>query len=194
MSSLPRLPDQHGVGDLPSEGRDFRFRLVALPPDTPRIASVAGYVGGLLILIEGLVELVGGLYVTVLGFVAFGSWITLTGGVGVVLGALILYLSFRLTLTSPNHRVFGVLLLALGLVSFVAGGGFAIGLLLCVAGGVWAIGWRPSPPFYVAPVGVWMCLTCGVAYDASSPKCPVCGSEYEVPGSTTHSPGARDFL
>jgi hypothetical protein len=182
-------PGDRSVPDRP----DSRYRLLTRPTDTPRLAAVAGLVGGLLILLDGLVEWAVASFVPAWGFVPLGTWNAGFAVFEAVVGMAILYPSWRITQTPPRNVLWGTLILLLGLASILAGGGFAIGALLTVTSGVLAISWRPSPPFYLAPADVRMCLDCGVSFEEAAPMCPKCGTPYEPPGALVDLALGREF-
>jgi Family of unknown function (DUF6114) len=165
----------------------------------PVAAFVISLVAGILILLGGGFEIWAG-YLVDQAVITFGvgDLFLVLGAVGVGLGVLIVGLSVALFLHPRYHRVLGILILVLALLSSVAYWGFLVGLILGVVGGVLAIVWDPSrsvpssyvPAYFPAPqqspgqygtvMGVpatqRVCLKCGRFIGSESRFCPHCGN------------------
>ncbi len=113
----------------------------------PTAALVLSLIGGILILIGGIGTLwlagqVGGL--TALNPLAgiMGSLVAVGGAVGVVFGIIIMALGALLWKKPNKHVAFGVVILALSIISLIDGGGFILGFILGLVGGILALVWK----------------------------------------------------
>lgn len=113
------------------------------PPEAPTLAFFAVFLGGLMVLLQGLVLLTGAGSAFSVGVALAPSLATQFGGVGVTLGIGIVAAGFALHENPGSRRQVGVVTVVLGLLSLVAGGGFLLGLGLSVAGGLMAAFRRP---------------------------------------------------
>lgn len=113
-------------------------------PEPPTLAFFAAFLGGVLIVVEGLALLAGGTEPIMLVTPPASSELPSLGGVGVATGIGILALGFSLQ-ENLGHRVgVGIALVVLGLLSVASGGGFLLGTGLAVAGGLLAVVRQPT--------------------------------------------------
>jgi len=156
---------------------------VAAYPPRPNAAFALSLVGGALILLGGVSELI--LAYTVPSVYGGVASFFLLGSVGVVLGAVVVIFG-ALTYARPHHHVvFGVVVVVASLLSVVAYWGFVIGLVLGLVGGVLAITWTPPLPLVAAWGGLPLvpapptpgraCLQCGFLTTRDARFCPHCG-------------------
>lgn len=121
----------------------------------PRSAYLLGLVGGVLIVIYALYEVVAAFVFTRrIESILPGATrlLVILGVLGVVLGFLIIVFALRLRSSPGSVRTSGALMIVWSLLSFVAGGGLFIGLILAFIGGIMAITWRP-PTFHPTMYG-----------------------------------------
>ena len=119
------------------------------PGEAPTLAFFAVFLGGILILVEGLIFVAGGANTFRFAITPASSAAVQLGGIGVALGIGILATGFVLHENLAQRRSAGALLLVLGTLSLLSGGGFLVGLGATVVGGLIAVLRRP-PPFHRA--------------------------------------------
>ncbi len=107
---------------------------------------VLAIIGGLFIVLGGLVERAVGSLLSSFGFGLGGAILRLVGTFAVVLGGLIIVLGVLAFVRPRQHGLFGVLIIALSLLSLVSYlGGFVIGFILALIAGILAVTWKPRP-------------------------------------------------
>jgi hypothetical protein len=108
-------------------------------PEAPTVAFFLAFLGGVLVMVEGLALLAGGTEPFTVGVAAGPSQTAEFGGVGVAVGIGIVAAGFAVQ-ENVRHRVgVGIALLTLAGISTLSGGGFALGLALSLAGGLVAL-------------------------------------------------------
>jgi hypothetical protein len=157
---------------------------------------VLGLIGGILILLGGLDELVV-LYTTVVSVAPFvgGFWLAALGLIGVGAGLVVILFSVFVYVNPRQHVVYGVIILIGSLLSVFALSGFLVGLVLGVVGGALAIAWSPyrsafapyvfapyaggpygTMPPSAGPIAHRACLKCGRLVAADARFCSYCGA------------------
>jgi hypothetical protein len=162
---------------------------------------ILGFVGGLLILIDGAIEtFVGAQGLSLASSAGFSlgpaETVLASGVAGIVLGLLIIVCSAALAVYSEYHGTLGVLIILFSVLSLVSlGGWIGPGLLLGVLGGTCGVVFgpeevpispskrlpTPEPPLTV-PVDEFgrshrACVACGRVSPISVKICPGCGKE-----------------
>lgn len=125
--------------------------------EKPTAAMVLSIIGGLFILLGGVV------YLAIAGFLEslllLGGetlnvdpvlWIQIIGAIGIVIGIIIILGGVMMYSRPASSTVWGVIILVLSLVSFIASGGFFLGLILGLIGGILGIVFKPTAPMPAA--------------------------------------------
>jgi Family of unknown function (DUF6114) len=117
----------------------------------PRAAAVLIAIGAWFVLIEGLLLVVLGAFVSSSSFGGAGGTLVTAGAIDAFVGVLMFGVAL-LVYAEPHHHVAnGLLTLVLVGLSFLFGfGGFILGAILATIGGIMAIAWSPPQ----APVAV----------------------------------------
>lgn len=148
----------------------------------PTAATVLAIVGGVIIAIAGVLELLVGSAISQLAVGFDGGTLILSGLLGVVAGVLVLVFGAVAYVQPQHHVVFGVLIVVFSVISLVSfAGGFFLGFVLGLVAGILAIVHRPSPlfpgiPYAMPPVFQRVCPKCGRVIDPSVRFCPHCGN------------------
>jgi hypothetical protein len=143
------------------------------------VAFFFSFLGGILILAEGLAFLVLGSVAGAAGYAAAGSIIGALGAVESVLGLVVLVLAFAVVAQPVRHREVGLLILVFSVGSFLVGGGFYLGAALGTVGGVLAIVFQASyavrvPSLLLSGAADRTCARCGRLYSGDGRTCPFC--------------------
>ena len=129
-------------------------------PTYPSTAYLLSLIGGIFIVLDGLLVVVAGLFLSsFIGSAVPGASAVVTAVIGfgilaIVLGLLIVVWVFHLKTSPASARRSGILIIVFSLISFLGGGGFYIGSILALIGGIISVTWRPpmaSPPAYGPP-------------------------------------------
>ena len=153
-------------------------------PPYPRTAYLLALIGGILIALYALVEIVEGVADRARVesvFPGAARLLIVLGAVGVVCGVIVVVGALQLKSNPSTVKTWGVLVLVFSLVSFVGGGGLFIGLVLGLVGGIMALTWNPpsetgtmyGSAAYGAPPGQPMG---GAAWGAAPPAAPAVGA------------------
>ncbi len=123
--------------------------------DKPIAAMVLSVIGGLLILVYGIINI---LVASAIGTLGLGdipgldtlgldleTLVRTIGVIGAVLGALVLILGIVMYMKPRSSTALGIIILILSLISIISGGGFLIGLVLGLVGGILGIVFKPAP-------------------------------------------------
>ncbi len=157
------------------------------PASRPVAAFVLSVVGGALIFAGGLLVLY--LFALVTSTAGSGSIFGVSAGFAALLGLAsgpAIMLLATLFYRKPEHgAVYGSLIIALSVVSYVSFlGGLFVGLILGIIGGILILVWRPSPysaGYYptMAPYPAYRtCPRCGRAVVADARFCSYCGNVF----------------
>ena len=114
-------------------------------PEAPTPAFFVGFLGGILIAVEGLFVLAGGIEPFSLGVAVTPAETAELGGIGLTCGIAIVAVAFGLQEVRTHRVVAGVALLGLGALSLVCGGGFGLGLAGTIGAGLFALLRPPAP-------------------------------------------------
>ncbi len=114
-------------------------------PEAPTPAFFAGFLGGILVAVEGLFLLAGGTEPFSLGVAVTPAQTAELGGIGLTCGVAIVAVAFGLQEVRTHRVVAGLALLGLGAVSLVGGGGFGLGLAGTIGAGLLALLRPPAP-------------------------------------------------
>jgi len=126
-------------------------------PMFPSTAYWLSLIGGVLILLGGLAEVLSGILLqsTINSIVpGAGALVIIEGVVGLLLGLVVIYAAFRLKAQPGSARTWGVVIIVVALLSLFGGDGFFIGLILTLIGGILAVSWHPPvmpQPVYGQP-------------------------------------------
>lgn len=160
----------------------------------PRAGYWLSVIGGILIVLVGLVQLVAAITLpSAIAAIVPGhtGLVLVLGGVGLAVGVGIVLLGLRLKSSPGSARLTGTLIVILALVSYFGYGGLLLGLVLAFIGGIVAMGWRPPSlprtmyglPGYNAPIrqspgGLpWETSTTPRVPAGAPPRtCPSCGA------------------
>jgi len=114
-------------------------------PEPPTAAFFVAFLGGVLIIVEGLALLAGGSEPLSILPAVSSSALPPLGGIGVAAGIGVVAVGFSLQ-ENLRHRVgVGIAAIALGALALASGGGFVVGSVLAIAGGLVAIFREPVP-------------------------------------------------
>lgn len=113
--------------------------------EKPTAAFVLSLLGGIFVLIPGILLAILG---TFIGFFTFGAGFVLyifpIFGLIIIIGSILMY-------SNPKSaKTWGIIVLILGIISFI-GLITALGGLLALIGGILAIVWKPSTPMNAPP-------------------------------------------
>lgn len=141
------------TGPVDRSARTARAGSDAIPsgapvPEAPTLAFFAAFLGGVLIIVEGLALLAGGTEPVAVFAPPVSSELPSLGGVGVAVGIGVVALGFFLQENVDGRLGAGTVLVVLGAISLVSGGGFVVGFVLAVAGGLLAAARRPTPLYH----------------------------------------------
>jgi hypothetical protein len=172
----------------------------------PRTAHILALIGGILIVIDGALELGAAAIIGSLGGVygVGGALIAALGAIGLIVGLIVLYGSIQLRSKPGSAKTWGIILIILSLASYIGGGGFFLGLILTLIGGIMAYVWvaptapmsqsgqwsQPQPGTWGQPTapaggaggpplqgaGQRFCTSCGSPVPAGAMTCPKCGA------------------
>jgi hypothetical protein len=171
------------------------------PKAYPVAAFVVTLIGGILILLDGLYLLAVSAFVSTVSS-AYGVSIPGVSGlfealaaVGLIFGLIILIGAIMMWRNPSSAKMWGIVVILLGLISIISGGGFILGLILALVGGILALVWHPpaaaqtawssaptAPP--AAPAGgappamggARYCASCGSPNAANVQFCAKCGA------------------
>jgi hypothetical protein len=118
----------------------------------PRAAAILVGIGAWFVLIEGLLLVVLGAFVSSSDYAGLGGTLVVAGALDSFVGVLMFGVAL-LVYAEPHHHVAnGLLTLVLVVLSFLFGfGGFIIGAILATVGAILAIAWSPpKAPVVVA--------------------------------------------
>ena len=125
----------------------------------PSISFILSLIGGLIILVGSLVNIVW----YALGSSAFGSYWGMMGGyhgmtgnfgfsnsymtafsvVGLVCGIVVVISALMLKARPTEHSAWGALIIVFSAISLISMGGWFVGALLGIIGGAFALSWKP---------------------------------------------------
>jgi Family of unknown function (DUF6114) len=149
----------------------------------PTAPFALALLGGVTIMVGGLVQLT--LLNVAGGITFFGISLWISGPLGILLGAGVIYFASRFYEHPEQVVLYGSIVTALSAVSYLSFlGGYFLGLILGVVGGVLAIVWRPvpSPPFYYPAMPAYpayrTCLKCGHHSSMDARFCAYCGNPF----------------
>jgi hypothetical protein len=112
----------------------------------PSTAHILTLIGGILVIIEALVDVV---FAGAIGSLvpAFGgvlaAIIIIEAVIGLIVGIVILYGSVQLRSNPGGSKTWGIFIIVLAIVSLFTASGFFIGFLLVLIGGILAYTWKP---------------------------------------------------
>ncbi|MFB6469837.1 MAG: hypothetical protein TU36_001160 [Vulcanisaeta sp. AZ3] len=125
----------------------------------PGTAYVLSLIGSILMLISAIVIIIGGVilssmqvffgyhrfYPIMPGFIFAPAFVIVFGIIGLIVSALALYFSIRLSRLSDVDAVHntGIVLLILSIVGLFTANGFIIGFILLLVGSILALTWKP---------------------------------------------------
>jgi hypothetical protein len=124
--------------------------------ESPMIAIVLSYIGGILILLAGIMILAMGATFgygyAMMGGMMYGYGSGLIGsvmsGIGIwsIICGVVIIVGAWMIGSNPvaAHTTWGALILALSALSYIGGGGFLFGGILGIIGGILAITWKPA--------------------------------------------------
>lgn len=150
--------------------------------DLPVGAFILSMLGGILILAAGIyLAIVGGIF-SAAGNSLVGGIAEGLGGLGVLLGFLLVGLSFAMFFQPDHHLAYGIAIIVVSLMSAITGAGFILGLILGLVGGILAVLFQPSEDLEL-PGGLpsrspWgrRCENCSEWVTGQFSYCPHCGS------------------
>jgi len=113
--------------------------------EKPTAAFVLSLLGGIFVLIPGLGLAALGSMLAIFTFgLGLAFWIFPIFGIIIIIGSIMMY-------SNPNStKTWGVVVLILGIISFI-GVITALGALLALIGGILALVWKPSAPSATPP-------------------------------------------
>lgn len=167
---------RRGNGPPPGDSGSTRPHLVRVPDRRLYAAYLAGFLGGALILANGVVLSASARYGFLLGATTAAGVEEFLGALGVLLGIVVMSTSIWLFPERRNHVAIGAVLLVLGALSFPEGGGFYVGLALTLAAAILALSVPPGPHFSLVPANILGCPRCGRLDEAGIETCRSCGS------------------
>jgi uncharacterized protein DUF6114 len=190
VASAPGVPSSAPQVEERSTSEDaLPFHFTIDTPDRPQLATLLVFLGGVLVLIEGVIAVAYGVYGSTLGYGSSTVSITTAGWLGIALG-LLLIIAAGLVTADPVvlHPRVGAVVMAVAILSLIAGGGFLVGLAFALGGGAMLFTWKPRSPFHIAPRGWEVCPYCGDGLKSGSERCPGCGKVW-TGGSTRDENG-----
>ncbi|UCD93051.1 MAG: zinc ribbon domain-containing protein [Methanobacteriota archaeon] len=136
--------------------------------------------GGILILIFGVIyamffELIGGPIFLLLVFSILG----VIGGSIIIIGAIFAHGAYR------SRTAWGIVIVVMATLSFLAGGGLIVGAILGILGGIFFIAWKYVSP---SPSEVAECPYCGTHVLIGHFYCYDCGSRLYTPNMMREPP------
>ena len=126
----------------------------------PSISFILSLIGGLIILVGSLVNIVwyalgsstlgpyggmmGGYHGMMGNFGVSNSYMTAFSVVGLVCGTVVVIGAIMLNTRPTEHSTWGVLILVFSAISLIGMGGWFVGAFLGIIGGAFALSWRPA--------------------------------------------------
>lgn len=137
------------------------------------------FIASLFSLIAGILVLIGGSILMIIGYGLIGGNSGVFGLFGMVLGIIMIIVSFMLRSRPQQHIIYGIIILTASILSWVgAAGGLLFGSILGIIGGILSIIWKPSiPTTQNQTYQPQTCPNCGAALTSDVRFCPKCGKE-----------------
>ena len=173
---VPPPPPPSGIGV--GYGEPYPPRAYPTPAGTLTVVTILAVLGGVLISIGGVFEILAGSFLVGTPLAFAGTLFVADGLLGLSLGVVITVVGAIVPRHPQRHLVYGIILVVGGIASFVSYfGGFFFGLILAVVAGVLCMAWSPGPtvPRHVGPPNLPTCPRCGSGRELDARFCPNCG-------------------